>query len=127
MRLFVAFTCALPMLGQVTPERILKADKEPGNWVTYSGNYSAHRFSPLAIKDKVVVGMAGGEYGVRGFLDAYDAATGKRSWRFWTVPEPGDAANKTWAGASWRTGSATTWVTGAYDPESNLIYWGTGN
>ena len=83
--------------------------------------------APLAVKDKIVVGMAGGEYGVRGFLDAYDAKTGERTWRFWTVPGPGEPGNETWAGDSWKRGSATTWVTGSYDPDTNLLYWGTGN
>ena len=251
MRLQLVLALTLPLCAQVTFERILKATNEPGNWLTYSGNYAAHRFSmldqindgnvqklqplwayqvnslqkfestpivvdgimyiseppsnvtaldprtgrplwkyrrpmpedvrvccgqvnrgaavlgdlvyvgtvdahvvalsartgavmwdttvadyrsgysitaaPLAVRDKIVVGIAGGEYGVRGFLDAYDAKTGKRAWRFWTIPEPGDPANKSWKGDSWKTGSATTWVTGAYDPDTNLIYWGTGN
>ncbi len=83
--------------------------------------------APLAVKDKIVVGMAGGEYGVRGFLDAYDAETGERAWRFWTVPGPGEPGNETWEGDSWKRGSATTWVTGSYDPDLNLVYWGTGN
>jgi alcohol dehydrogenase (cytochrome c) len=83
--------------------------------------------APLAVKDKIIVGMAGGEYGVRGFLDAYDAKTGDRLWRFWTIPGPGEPGNETWAGDSWKQGSATTWVTGVYDAETNLIYWGTGN
>jgi alcohol dehydrogenase (cytochrome c) len=241
----------LPLSGQVSYERILRADSEPGNWLTYSGNYSAHRYSrleqinaanvsrlkpawihqinamhkfettplvvdgimylseppsdvtaldtrtgrtlwnykrqnandlrvccgqvnrgvaisgdlviigtvdahllaldaksgiirwdvtvadyskgfsltaaPLAVKDKVIVGMAGGEYGVRGFLDAYDVKTGKRAWRFYTVPAAGEKGVETWEGESWKTGSATTWVTGAYDPQQNLVLWGTGN
>jgi alcohol dehydrogenase (cytochrome c) len=79
------------------------------------------------VKDKIILGMAGGEYGVRGFLDAYDAKTGKRLWRFWTIPGPGEPGNETWKGDSWKTGSAATWVTGSYDPELNLLYWGTGN
>ena len=83
--------------------------------------------APLALKDKVVVGVAGGEYGIRGFLDAYEAKTGKLAWRFWTIPGPGEKGNETWAGESWKTGGAPTWVTGAYDPEMNLVYWGTGN
>jgi alcohol dehydrogenase (cytochrome c) len=83
--------------------------------------------APLAIEDKIVVGMAGAEYGVRGFLDAYDAKTGKLAWRFWTVPGPGDPGHETWSGDSWKYGGATTWVTGAFDPETNLLYWGTGN
>jgi alcohol dehydrogenase (cytochrome c) len=71
--------------------------------------------------------MAGGEYGVRGFLDAYDARTGARAWRFWTVPAAGEKGSETWAGSSAATGAATTWVTGSYDPDLNLVYWGTGN
>ncbi len=83
--------------------------------------------APLVVKDKVIVGISGGEFGVRGFLDAYDARTGKRAWRFWTVPAAGEKGMETWAGESYRHGSAGTWVTGSYDPELNLIYWGTGN
>ncbi len=83
--------------------------------------------APLAVKDKIIVGVAGGEFGVRGFVDAYDAKTGKRLWRFWTVPAPGEPGHQTWAGESWKTGGAPTWLTGSYDPELNLIYWGTGN
>lgn len=83
--------------------------------------------APLALKDKVIIGIAGAEYGIRGFLDAYDARTGRRSWRFWTVPGPGEPGNETWSGDSWKTGGAPTWVTGSYDPEANLLYWGTGN
>jgi alcohol dehydrogenase (cytochrome c) len=251
VKLGIAVAFALPLCAQVSYERILKSGAEPGNWLTYSGNYAAHRYSaldsiseanvaglrpiwvyqtnslqkfettplvvdgvmyiseppsnvtaldtrtgrplwkyrrtmpddvrvccgqvnrgvailgdlvyvgtidaylvalnaksgavmwetkvgeyksgysitvaPLALKDKIVVGMAGGEYGVRGFLDAYDAKSGKRAWRFWTIPGPGEKGNETWKGDSWKTGSAATWVTGAFDPETNLIYWGTGN
>ena len=84
--------------------------------------------APLALKDKIMVGMAGGEYGVRGFIDAYDAKTGQRAWRFWTVPPPrASQAVETWSGDSAKTGAATTWVTGAYDPEQNIVFWGTGN
>lgn len=83
--------------------------------------------APLAIRDKIIVGIAGAEYGVRGFLDAYDAKTGRRAWRFWTTPAPGEPGHETWSGDSWKTGGASTWVTGAYDPELNLLYWGTGN
>jgi len=246
---FMAVTS--PLAAQVTYQRILKAESEPGNWLTYSGNYAAHRHSPLteitpanvsqlrvawvyqiparhkfestplvadgvmyvteppsdvtaldvrtgkplwkyrrelpadirvccgqvnrgvalldglvflgtvdahvvaldaktglvrwdvtaadykqghsitaaplALADKIVIGMAGGEYGVRGFLDAYDARTGKRAWRFWTIPGPGEPGHDSWPGDSWKTGSATTWVTGSYDPAANLVYWGTGN
>ena len=83
--------------------------------------------APLALKDKIIVGISGGEYGIRGFLDAYDPITGERLWRFWTVPGPGEPGNETWSGDSWERGAAATWVTGAYDAELNLLYWGTGN
>jgi len=84
--------------------------------------------APLAVKDKLIVGISGGEFGVRGFLDAYDAKTGAHAWRFWTVPGPGEPGNQTWgAGDAWKNGGVATWVTGTYDPELNLVYWGTGN
>jgi len=83
--------------------------------------------APLVVKDKIIVGVAGGEYGVRGFIDAYDAASGSRVWRFYTIPGEGEPGNETWKGDSWKRGGAPTWVTGAYDPGLNLLYWGTGN
>ena len=83
--------------------------------------------APLVVKDKVITGIAGGEYGIRGFIDAYDARTGKRAWRFYTIPGPGEPGSETWSGDSWKTGGGSTWVTGSYDPELNLIYWGVGN
>ena len=92
----------------------------------YKNGYSGTG-APLAVKDKIITGMAGGEFGVRGFIDAYDAKTGKRAWRFNTIPAKGEPGNETWEGESWKTGSATTWVTGVYDPETNTVYWGTGN
>jgi alcohol dehydrogenase (cytochrome c) len=89
-------------------------------------NYTATG-APLAIKDKIIVGIAGAEGGIRGFLDAYDPKTGERLWRFWTVPAPGEPGGETWGGDSWKYGGGSTWNTGSYDPELNLIYWGTGN
>jgi alcohol dehydrogenase (cytochrome c) len=83
--------------------------------------------APLAIDGRVIVGVSGGEAGIRGLIDAYDAKTGKRLWRFWTVPGPGEPGHETWDRDSWKTGGAPTWVTGSYDPGLNLIYWGTGN
>jgi alcohol dehydrogenase (cytochrome c) len=251
MKRFLLLAIALPLAAQVSYDRIRQADSEPGNWLTYSGNYSAQRYShlteitssnvlrlrpawvyqiratdtlettplvvdgimylsepggsvtaldtltgrplwkytralpkgvrgccgevnrgvailndmvyvgtfdahlvaldiksgivrwditvadpslghsitaaPLALKDKIVVGIAGGEYGIRGFVDAYDARTGQRAWRFWTVPAAGEPASETWRGDTAKTGAATTWVTGAYDPEQNIVFWGTGN
>ena len=83
--------------------------------------------APLVIKDKVIVGTAGGEYGVRGFLSAFDAHSGKEVWRFHTIAGPGEAGHETWAGDSWKTGGGSIWVTGSYDPNLNLTYWGVGN
>ena len=83
--------------------------------------------APLVVKDMVIVGPAGGEFGIRGFLAAFDAATGKERWRFNTVPGPGERGHESWSGDSWKTGGAPIWVTGSYDPDSNLTYWGTGN
>jgi alcohol dehydrogenase (cytochrome c) len=94
----------------------------------YKPGYSM-TLAPLAIKGKVLVGVSGGEAGIRGFVDAYDAATGTRSWRFWTVPAPGEPGHESWPKDrdSWKTGGGSTWVTGSYDPDTNLVYWGVGN
>jgi alcohol dehydrogenase (cytochrome c) len=83
--------------------------------------------APLAIDGEVVTGVSGGEAGVRGLIDAYDARTGERRWRFWTIPGPGDFGDSTWAGNSAKTGGGPNWVTGAYDPALKLLYWGVGN
>ena len=83
--------------------------------------------APLAIDGKIIVGISGAETGIRGFIDAYAADTGARLWRFWTVPGDGEPGRETWQAASWKTGGGSTWLTGAYDPELNLIYWGIGN
>ncbi len=90
-------------------------------------NGYASTIAPLVVKDKVIVGVAGGEFGIRGFIDAYDANTGKRAWRFYTIPGPGEPGHDTWAGDSWKVGGASVWVTGAYDPEQNLAFYGIGN
>jgi len=92
----------------------------------HSSGYSKTS-APLIVKDQVVTGIAGGEYGIRGFLDSYDAETGELRWRTWTVPGPDHPDNATWAGDSWRTGGAPTWITGSYDADLDLVYWGTGN
>jgi alcohol dehydrogenase (cytochrome c) len=83
--------------------------------------------APLVIKDKVIVGTAGGEFGIRGFIAAFDAKTGRDLWRFYTIPAPGEKNGGTWAGDSWKHGGASVWVTGSYDPDLNLTYWGIGN
>jgi alcohol dehydrogenase (cytochrome c) len=96
---------------------LLALDAKTGHvlWDTtvadYRTGYSI-TVAPLALKDKVIVGMSGGEYGVRGFVDAYDAKSGKQLWRFSTVPGPGEAGHETWSGDSWKNGSAATWFIG---------------
>jgi len=249
MKCLVALLCAASASAQVPYQRIVDAAKEPGNWLTYSGNYQGHRFSPLtqitaanvaglrvqwayqfadraevspivadgvmyvtgpntaaaldihtgrelwtwrrpipkdyqsigfgrvnrgaaildnqlfvatldcylvaldiksglerwsvkvedykpgysmtlaplALRDTVLVGVSGGEAGIRGFLDAYNARTGERAWRFFTIPGPGEPGHESWTEESWKTGGGSTWVTGSYDPESNTVYWGVGN
>jgi PQQ-dependent dehydrogenase (methanol/ethanol family) len=82
---------------------------------------------PLVVKDKIITGIAGGEFGVRAFLDAYDPATGKRLWRWHTIPGKGEFGNDTWEGDSWEHGGAPTWLTGTYDAASNTVYWAIGN
>ena len=82
---------------------------------------------PLVVKDKVIVGVSGGEFGARGFLDAYDAASGKRVWRWYAVPGPGEPGHDTWPGDSWKQGGGPMWLTGSYDPSLNLVYWTVGN
>ena len=92
----------------------------------YEAGYSKTA-APLIVKDKVVTGIAGGEFGIRGFIDAYDPVTGELEWRTYAIPGPGEPGNDSWSGDSWKTGGAATWITGSYDSELNLIYWGTGN
>ena len=83
--------------------------------------------APLIVKDKVIVSVAGGEYGIRGFISAYDPETGEEEWRFYTIPGPGEPGHDTWEGDDWRYGGASAWITGSYDPDVDLIYWGIGN
>lgn len=87
----------------------------------------AMTMAPLVVKDKVLVGVAGGEFGIRGFVAAYDAKTGKELWRTYTIPGPGEPGHDTWQGDDWKTGGAPVWLTGSYDPDLNLVYFGTGN
>jgi len=85
--------------------------------------------APLVVKDKVIVGVAGGEFGIRGFIAAYDVRTGREAWRFNTIPGPGEPGHETWQGQAdaWEHGGGAIWTTGSYDPALNLTYWGTGN
>lgn len=94
--------------------------------------------APLVVKDTVIIGVGGGEYGIRGFIAAYDAKSGKEAWRFYTIPGPGEAGHETWEPCppnpvtycdpeAWKHGGGSIWVTGSYDPALNLTYWGVGN
>jgi alcohol dehydrogenase (cytochrome c) len=98
-------------------------EKTIGDW---QQGYSATG-APYVVKDKIIVGVAGGEYGVRGYIKAFDAKRGDELWTTYTIPATGEAGNDTWPGDSWKTGGGPTWQSGSYDPELNLLYWGTGN
>jgi alcohol dehydrogenase (cytochrome c) len=111
---------------------VIALDSKTGNVIwdvtafDYRKGYSI-TLAPLVIKNLVIVGVSGGEYGIRGFIDAYDAATGERKWRFYTVPGPGEPGHETWEGDSWKIGGAPAWMTGSYDPATNTTFWTTGN
>jgi alcohol dehydrogenase (cytochrome c) len=97
--------------------------------VTYADstkNYGATS-APLVVKDLILVGTSGGDSGVRGFLAAFDALTGKLKWKFWTIPGPGEFGSSSWPGKAYLHGGATTWMPGTYDPQLNTVYWTTSN
>lgn len=81
----------------------------------------------MVVKGKVIAGVSGGDWGLRGFVAAYDASTGKQVWRFWTVPAKGEPGAETWGGNPLENGGGATWLTGSYDPETDTLYWATGN
>jgi alcohol dehydrogenase (cytochrome c) len=111
---------------------LLCLDARSGNMIwdvpyaNWNRNYGATS-APLVVKNKVLVGTSGGDDGVRGFLAAYDALTGKLAWRFWTIPGPGEFGSASWPGKLYLHGGGTTWMPGTYDPQLDLIYWGTSN
>jgi alcohol dehydrogenase (cytochrome c) len=111
---------------------LLCLDSRSGNlvWdVAYAEgnrNYGATS-APLVVKDKVIVGTSGGDDGVRGFVAAYEAETGKLAWKFWTIPGPGEPGSESWPGELYKRGGGTTWMPGTFDPELNTLYWGTSN
>src|SRR6266446_10586550 len=112
--------------------RLIAVDARNGKplWIKEIGKPEqgyAITHAPLVIKDKVVIGVAGGEFGIRGFIAAYNVTTGKEMWRFYTIPGKGEPGNTSWPGDSWKTGGASVWVTGSYDADLNLTYWGIGN
>jgi len=83
--------------------------------------------APLVVKDKIIVGVGGGEYGIRGYVAAFDAETGEQAWKTYTIPGPGELGHDSWEGDDWEHGGASVWITGSFDPELNLTYWGVGN
>jgi len=113
--------CALVALDAATGKEIWTAQLDDYK----TGCYST--LAPLAVRGKIIVGYSGGELGVRGSVSAFDALTGKRIWKTYTVPAPNEPGGNTWNGESYKRGGGSTWVTGVYDPTSNTTYWGTGN
>ena len=112
--------------------RLLAFDRKSGKiaWNTEIAPYDrglSATSAPLVVGDLAVIGIAGGEYGIRGFFDAYDVKTGERRWRHYTVPAEGEPGVETWAGDSWKSGGSPTWVSGSYDPDSDTLFWATGN
>ncbi len=108
----------------------LDADTGREIWTTTVVDYtqgSSLTSPPLIVKDTVVTGFGGGEYGARGYISAYDLETGKALWKTWTVPGEGEPGNDSWKGDSWKLGGAAAWLNGAYDADRNIIYYGTSN
>jgi alcohol dehydrogenase (cytochrome c) len=111
---------------------LVALDAKTGHPIWISQVADAHQsysitHAPLVVKDKVIVGTAGGDIGVRGLIAAFDAKTGKEVWKFYTIPEPGEPGSQTWPNNGVKRGGGAIWNTGSYDPETNLTYWGTGN
>src|SRR6266568_4659753 len=116
------------------PARIIATDKNSGKvvWETnviFGQPDLRITGAPLAIKDKIIIGASGGDSGIRDWVAALDAATGRQLWLKYTIPAPGEPGSETWKGSSnaWQTGGGAVWVTGTYDPDSNQTIWGTGN
>jgi PQQ-dependent dehydrogenase (methanol/ethanol family) len=112
--------------------KLIALDAETGKklWTARVANYRdgyAITTVPLVYKNLVVTGMSGGEYGVRGFIAAYDQNTGSQVWKTYTIPGPGEPGNESWIGDSWKTGGGSTWGVGSYDPKLNTVYWSTSN
>jgi len=120
--LYMATTdCALVALDAASGKEV---------WTVPIDDYKTGCYStvaPLAVHGKIIVGYSGGEFGVRGSVIAFDALTGKRFWKTYTVPGPGEPGGDTWKGESYKRGGGSTWITGVYDLATNTIYWGTGN
>jgi len=115
-----------------TDDYLVALDAKTGKpvWESKVGDYKTGHYltlMPLVVKGKVIVGSSGGEFGVRGYVAAYDADNGKELWRTYTIPGPGEPGHETWETDAWKTGGGPAWMTGNYDPELDLIYWGVGN
>ncbi|MGH6895701.1 MAG: PQQ-dependent dehydrogenase, methanol/ethanol family [Geminicoccaceae bacterium] len=104
--------------GEIAWESPPVADWQEGYYMT---------MAPLIVNGNVMVGVSGGEFGIRGFVEAFDAESGESVWKTYTIPGPGEPGHDTWEGDTWQRGGASIWMTGTYDPESNVTYWGTGN
>lgn len=112
--------------------RLIALDAKTGKevWNVKVGDYKHGQYmtlEPLVVHGKVMVGLSGGEFGVRSFISAYDAETGKQDWKFYTVAGPGEEGADSWKSDAWKTGGGSVWITGDYDPKRNLVYWGVGN
>jgi len=112
--------------------RLLAIDARSGNliWNTEVADADALysiTMPPMVVEDKVYIGTAGGDLGIRGYIAAYDVNSGAEIWKTYTIPGPGEPGHDSWSGDSWQTGGAAIWNAGAYDPQANLVYWGTGN
>ena len=119
---FAAGEAVLVALDARTGKEVWTADVAPNKAAYYIS------LAPLIAGGKVMVGASGGEFGIRGFIAAYDPDTGKQAWRTYTIPAPGEPGSETWPkGDQWKTGGGSIWVTGNYDPVTNLAYWGVGN
>jgi alcohol dehydrogenase (cytochrome c) len=115
-----------------TDDHVVAIDAKTGKqlWDTKVEDYHKGQYMtlmPLVVNGKVIIGGSGGEYGVRGYIAAYDANDGKELWRTFTIPGPGQPGHDTWQGDDWKTGGGTAWMTGTYDPTTKTVYWGTGN
>ena len=119
---FAASDCFLIALDAKTGEVV---------WEVAVDDYQAGYYmslQPFVAHGKVVVGTSGGEYGIRGHINAYDAATGAEIWNTYTIPAPGEPGSDTWPDDdAWKTGGGSAWNTGTYDPDTNILYWGIGN
>jgi alcohol dehydrogenase (cytochrome c) len=115
-----------------TDDHLIALDAKTGKelWNTKVQDYQKGQYmtlEPLVVNGKVMVGGSGGEFGVRGYVAAFDANDGKELWRTYTVPAPGEPGSNTWSGDAWKTGGGSVWITGTYDPKRNVAYWGVGN